>query len=250
MEKKTNLFINPNLNGFVLFLCCLFFLIFFILTMVGNNVYHYDIFTGDSQSESSNVTIYVLYSLVFLISAAVLYAISMFIGTKLPVKKISSAWPIINITILLLLAVPIEWYCARLAYHTVSEIESAVYFMAIGLNLPFLILALRWPKMGTIMVFLLAVGMIPYQLYLGQRLIDLQAESARIVAYAYEQKLVTGKYPSDLSGYTFSNPATQKFLQDYTYNDMDDSFSIFYSVGTPSTSHWYNPKQGWCYYPD
>ena len=114
----------------------------------------------------------------------------------------------------------------------------------------FLLRALKsrlWPAVGAIV---LAVVIIPYQLWLGARLLRVQSEAARIVTYAYEEHARTGAYPVDLSGYHYHDPSVRSFVQRYAAEDRHGGFQLVYRVGTENTSHWYSPKDGWAYYPD
>lgn len=104
--------------------------------------------------------------------------------------------------------------------------------------------------MGAVTCVVLAAAIIPYQLMLAKRLIDVQAEATRIVAFAYRAKADTGGFPADLSGYSFANPEVARFVQEYDRYRNTDGFQLLYRVGTESTSHWYSSKTGWGYYPD
>jgi hypothetical protein len=146
--------------------------------------------------------------------------------------------------------VPMEILCARAAHETLGEVTSALYFMAVGLNLPFLLLAIRSRAIAALGATVLAVSIIPYQLVLTDRLFRVQAEAARIVSYVYEQRLIRGDYPVDLSDYAFHDPGMAAFIQEYRRDEASGGFYLAYRVGTESTSHTYTPKGGWGYYPD
>ena len=152
--------------------------------------------------------------------------------------------------LLLGLLVPIEIFCAFLAFETIGEIVSILYFFVIGLNLLFIVLAFRCRTLAALGVVLLAIAIIPYQLYLGHRLLRVQAEASRIVSYVYEQKLDTGEYPPTLSNYKFHDPEMKQFIRSYSVEPDSSEFLLFYRVGTESTSHSYISEIGWGYYPD
>ena len=152
---------------------------------------------------------------------------------------------------LLGLLVPLEVMCAFLAYETLGEVDSTLYFLAVGINLVFIIMfALKHPVIAATGVVLLGLLIVPYQLVLGHRLLQVEREAAGIVSYAYEQKVKTGEYPADLSGYEFRNRRMKAYIQDYRLDEASGEFAVTYRVGTESTSHWYSPKGGWGYYPD
>ena len=147
--------------------------------------------------------------------------------------------------------IPLEFVCALLAYETVGETTSGIYLVSIiGLNLLFLAVAFRYRAVAAIAVVGLALLIIPYQVILGDRLLRVQAEVTRLVSSVYEQKFMSGVFPSDLSGYTFSDTEMKTFIQSYQVSQTCEQFTIFYRVGSESTSHWYSSEDGWGYYPD
>jgi len=147
--------------------------------------------------------------------------------------------------------VPLELFCASLAYETIGEITSRLYFLGIiPLNLLFIALFFRFQKTAMLGVVALALIIIPYQLLLGTRLLRIQAETVRIVAYVYEEKEKTGAYPVDLSAYTFQDAHIQPFIQGYRLDPLKEHFIVYFRVGTDTTSHWYSSETGWGYYPD
>jgi hypothetical protein len=153
--------------------------------------------------------------------------------------------------LLLGVLIPLELLCALLAYETLGQVTSSIYFIGIvGLNSLFIILALRYRAAAALSVVLLALLIIPYQVVLGQRLLRVQAEATQIVAFVFEQKVQSGAFPSDLSNYTFHDADMKAYIQSYQLDEVRAQFTVFYRVGTESTSHWYSSKTGWGYYPD
>ena len=153
----------------------------------------------------------------------------------------------------------LEVFCAKLAFETLGEIDSSIYYFVVALNLiPLALLMLNKQKQLAIgLILLIGLLIIPYQLYLGHKLIYLKEEAANITAYLYEEKVSKNAYPADLSGYTFSYPKLQKH---FTYTRWDGKgshqypggyFHLQYYVGTKSTSHYYYSYiKTWHYYPD
>jgi hypothetical protein len=154
------------------------------------------------------------------------------------------------LALLMLVLVPLEVACAYLAFETLGEVTSMLYFIAVAVNLLFILLAIRRPGAAAVGAFVLGLVIIPYQAVLGQRLIRVQAEAARIVSYAYEERLESGEFPADLAGYAFHDPGTESYIQNYSLSDEYRGFVLAYRVGTENTSHTYSPKDGWSYYPD
>jgi hypothetical protein len=148
------------------------------------------------------------------------------------------------------LLVPLELFCAYLAFETIGEIVRSMYLLAVGLNLLFIVLAFRHRTLAMLGVVLLALAIIPYQLYLGDRLLRVQAEASRIVTYVYAERIDTGAYPSSLADYKFLDREMERFIQRYRVEDDASAFSLFFRVGTENTSHYYLSQTGWGYYPD
>jgi hypothetical protein len=152
--------------------------------------------------------------------------------------------------LLMLVLIPIELLCAYLAYETIGEVVSVIYFLAVGINLVFIVLAVRNRTLAALGAVVLGLVIIPYQLVLGQRLIRVQAEAANVVSYVYEQRLASGEYPADLSNYEFHDSAMASYVQSYRPDETRGGFVLAYRVGTETTSHTYSPQDGWSYYAD
>lgn len=151
---------------------------------------------------------------------------------------------------LMVVLVPLEVACGLLAYETLGEITSALYLIATGVNLLFVLLAIRHPTAAAAGALILGLLIIPYQAILGDRLVRVQGEAARIVGYAYEERLAEGGFPADLTDYAFHDPAMRPYIQSYRSDETGGRFSLCFRVGTVSTSHCYTPELGWTYYPD
>ncbi|MBM4032696.1 MAG: hypothetical protein FJ291_13035 [Planctomycetes bacterium] len=157
---------------------------------------------------------------------------------------------ILLFSLLIGVLVPLEVWCAFLTYETIGEVARVVYFAALALNLPLIVLGVRYRLAAALAAFALGAAVIPYQLVLCSRLLRVQKEAASIVAHVYEERLKTGKYPADLRSYVFRDPGMKPYIQGYELTDDGGGFLLTYRVGTESTSHWYHPKDGWGYYPD
>lgn len=155
----------------------------------------------------------------------------------------------VTFTLLFGSLVVIEFLCALLAYDTIGEVTSGIYILGVVLlNLMIAALAFRYRVAAVVGAVVVALLVIPYQVVLGHRLLRVQEEAGRIVAYAYEQRIHGGAFPSDLSGYKFHDAQMKTYVQDYQI--LGDEFALRYRVGTESTSHWYSSVDGWGYYPD
>lgn len=153
--------------------------------------------------------------------------------------------------LILVIIVPVEVFCGLLAYETIGEVTMGLYIMTIIVfNGLLCALAFRSRTAAMIGVLVVALLIIPYQIVLADRLLRVQAEVTRIVAYAYETRAATDTFPTDLSAYTYTDTAMQPFLQEYTLSEDGNRFLIRYYVGSEGTSHWYDSFTSWGYYPD
>ena len=59
--------------------------------------------------------------------------------------------------LLMLVLVPLELVCAYLAYETIGEISSMLTYFAVGLNLIFIVVALRYPRAAAVGAVLLGM---------------------------------------------------------------------------------------------
>ncbi len=153
--------------------------------------------------------------------------------------------------LILLILLPLEYFCARLAFETLGEIYEVFYYLLMILNVaPILLFIFKKRMAGFISVFIIGALIIPWQLKLGYRLLLLKEESANLVNYVYEYKQANGEFPKDASGHTFKYKKLTDYLQ-YKYSEQDKSFLVTYWVGTATTSHFYRPQlKRWEYYPD
>ena len=144
----------------------------------------------------------------------------------------------------------LEIFCAKLAYETLGEIDSGLYFFLIILNtVPLILFILKKKNLAAGLLLAIALIIIPYQLYLGNRLLALKEESGNIVAYMYEYHKQSQKFPDELSGYTYHNPDLEKFFS-YYKEGVNDARLAYY-VGSPNTSHYFQTEtKQWGYYPD
>lgn len=152
--------------------------------------------------------------------------------------------------LLALVLVALELVSAILAYETIGAIASTLYFLAIGINIVFFVLAVRSRAAAAAGMIVLALVIVPYQFTLAQRLMRVQAEAARVVGYIYEYKLGRGDFPTSLVEYAPRDAEMKTYIQEFRRDAASGGFVLCYVVGTQSTSHCYSPKNGWTYVAD
>ncbi len=153
--------------------------------------------------------------------------------------------------VLLLTMVMIEIYCAKLSYENYGWWMPIFLYFLVFLNLLPVALFFKNAEIpAIILVVLLAVAIIPNQLTLTHKLMLEREEAGSITNYVYQQKILTGKFPANLNNYKFKYSALK---DDFYYTqDGETSFTIHFSVGTTSTSHFFMHYTGtrWEYYDD
>ncbi len=144
----------------------------------------------------------------------------------------------------------LEVVAVFLAYETIGEVASGLYWLPVMVTAGLLAIVRRRPRTAATIGVLVAALVLPQQARLGYRLLELRREVTAIVAFAEGRHSATGSFPTDLSGYQPRNADVMRFVQGYVVRDAGQSFSVTFYVGTPNTSHWYSSVSGWGYYPD
>lgn len=82
---------------------------------------------------------------------------------------------------------------------------------------------------------------VPLNMHYSRDLRKLKQESDAIVHWVYQQKLKTNAFPEIIG----------KHDPRITYMaDGENGFSLYFYVATPTTGHFYTPKDGWGYMDD
>lgn len=160
--------------------------------------------------------------------------------------------------------IPLQVLAAFLAQYTLIGLSSFVALLLLWANL--IPVGLQFVRRRTVQLgswillgLIAACSLLP-QIWLGVSLLKMQSESTRIIAYSYDHKLRTSKFPADLSAYTWKHAElrshfayygqstddkfTYPFKDDPQY-DCSDKFSVRYYVGDRGTAYWYSSKKGW-----
>lgn len=152
----------------------------------------------------------------------------------------------------LFVALPLELLAGMLAYETLGEVVSGIiiFFVFIANGVGLLLMLLRLNRVALVVFMIVAILVIPWQAYLGVRLVMLDSEARSLVAHLEHAKRQTGAYPPDLKGYTFQSNANAPYFYSYSADPKYGGYIFYWYVGTRSTSHWHSPETGWGYYPD
>jgi hypothetical protein len=142
-----------------------------------------------------------------------------------------------------------EAACAHLAYYTIGDVTSGLYWMTVLFgNLIIFPIAFASRRMATVALLLLALLIIPYQCFLGIRWWRVDREARRIVDYVVATHAASGQYPRDLRGYEFRDGGTADFF--HYYVGGASPAMLGYHIATRDTSHWWTPDFGWQYCDD
>ena len=170
----------------------------------------------------------------------------------------------IILTIVLIL---LEIIASKMAFENFGEVTSGLYTFLIFLNIiPILLFLFNFKKTALVILVLIGIIIVPENLRLNNKLINLKEESSNIILFAYQNKIKNGYFPKNLNEYKFKYPElkehidyTHKFINHSKDNEyINDHFGLVYHVGTRNTSHVlmksdYFDNSGyiqWYYYPD
>jgi hypothetical protein len=146
----------------------------------------------------------------------------------------------------------LEALATFIVYHAIGAVTSgAVVLASLLANAVVLVVCCLRFRLGILLGFSFLALVYFCTAPLGVRLYYVDREAKRIVSWAHSQKIKTGSYPEDLSGYIFLSPGCKEYI-DYhkgVYEGKDE-FEVYYIVGTRNTGHRYDTEDGWFYYSD
>ena len=115
-------------------------------------------------------------------------------------------------------------------------------------SIPFLF-SRRLRRVVCLLIILGCIGFSIRQSVLKKRLRNLKAEVSQIVVFLEAHQTNNGRYPEDLSGYTFRNASLKPFI---IYNNPRYSpyAIVFHPFKYTGTGHWYYPGHGYYFEDD
>lgn len=165
------------------------------------------------------------------------------------IQKITFA-DMLFITLFVILGI-LEILSVIVSYFNYSIGFSGLLGHIVFLNfIPLVFFIIRKLKLAFFSTLIIALLVIPYQIFLTYQLIIIKEESSNIVAYIYRYKLENGEFPETLEGYEFQYPQLKENIQHYGSSGND--FQLRYHVGTSTTCYFIqhnNPKK-WVYVDD
>ena len=153
--------------------------------------------------------------------------------------------------IILISLVSLEIYSIFLSYTNYGWWMPGFVFGLTLLNIiPLLFFIFKKTTIAYFVTCFIALTIVPNQLYQHERHFKLQEEASNVVNYIYEHKIRTGYLPDDIKKYQYRYRELKDQIEYSKYEN--NKFLVSYSVGTNSTTHYYNNSRGnsWEYYDD
>ncbi|MFM6994395.1 MAG: hypothetical protein ACKOWO_04665 [Sediminibacterium sp.] len=150
-------------------------------------------------------------------------------------------WIVLKVVLLTSL---IEYYFINELYYCVSWAIQSLFFMiaALIVLIALIMISFKYVKSAFLISCLGGMFIVSFCSYKLTILNYLKNESDKLIRFASNEKIASGKYPSKLK-YKIDNRII------YTKID-DNNFNIFYYVTDDNSGHFFNPKEGWGYMDD
>lgn len=150
----------------------------------------------------------------------------------------------------LLVLVPTEIWCVQSALETQGEVKQAMLWALFWLNVVWIGVGVWSPRVALIGLLVTALMIVPYQVFLLDRMTRLNSEMMQLVDARLRLRAEGKPIPSTLDDFKFSYPDVKRFIHGYGVSEDGKDFSISYFVVQPGITHSYSSKTGWFYYPD
>ena len=133
--------------------------------------------------------------------------------------------------------------------YTEGEVMQGLFAAVIGLVAACVLLGSHRRETAIWGVTLLGGSFLLWQAYRIRKWAVIHEEIVAIVRFAEETKSKTGKYPTNLEGYTFQNPQVRAHIAGLYFNEAT-GVQLTYFMDDTGISYWYSSKTGFGYYPD
>lgn len=138
---------------------------------------------------------------------------------------------------------PLEIYFSMKAEFTLTE-NISLYFLLLsvfsGIIYFFSVLRQQF-KRGIVILTTSFLVVIPFNLFLIDKLAKLKNEASDKIAWIYKQKEITGEYPNKL---------IESSNKSFYYKKNAGGFELSFVVFIDQTRYYYSSKEGWIYYSD
>lgn len=150
----------------------------------------------------------------------------------------------------LLVLIPTEYWCVQSALETQGEVMQAMLWALFWVNVVWIGIGAWSPRVAFIGLLVTALLIVPYQVFLLDRLTRLNSEMMQLVDARLRLRAEGKPIPPTLDDFKFSDPDMKRFIHGYGVSEDGKHFSISYFVVQPGITHSYSSKTGWFYYPD
>lgn len=138
----------------------------------------------------------------------------------------------------------VEYYFINELYYCVNWAIQSLFFIiaAMIVLIAFIMISFKYVKSAFLISCLSGIFIVSFCVYKLTILTYLKNESDKLIRFANNEKIASGKYPSKL----------KHIIDDrIIYTKIDDNnFNIFFYVTDDNSGHFYNPKEGWGYMDD
>jgi hypothetical protein len=138
-------------------------------------------------------------------------------------------------------------FLAHNVLYTGGEIVQMLYWILVGVNLPLMAIALWKPKWGLWGGLLLGALLLPWQTAENRKLAQIHEEVVEVIRFVEGKAAADGTYPETLAGHDFQRDWVDEHIN---YRREGDIYRLSYFTDHPSISYWYDPADGFGYYPD
>jgi len=153
---------------------------------------------------------------------------------------------ILKATLISVICLMLEVLAVQLSYEHEGLMYS--YILAFIVLLFTIIIAIlfffRLRKAMFILSLIVLVAIVPKELYLGYRHLQVKQECNHIISFLDSEKSAHNAFPNSLSDYKFDAATAKKFIN---YEKVGkDNYQLRYHLGYPASAmHFYNYKDGY-----
>lgn len=149
-----------------------------------------------------------------------------------------------------LLVFPTQLLCVDSAVETHGEVVQGLFRVLSVISVVAVLVFRFAPNFAFAAVLLVACTIIPYQVLLLNRLVQMEDAMKKIVHERTRLQVLGKEVPTEISAYEFSDHWLHRFVQSYIVDKDSGEFFVSYFIQNPGITRSYSSKTGWSYYPD
>jgi len=133
--------------------------------------------------------------------------------------------------------------------YTEGEVMQGLFTLLVFLTLGSVLIGFYRRVIAAWCVVLLGGSLLLWQTYQTRKWAMIHEDIVSVVRFAEDTKTKTGRYPTNLEGYTFKRQWVKSHIYSFGPNEAD-GFGVTYFMNDSGISYWYSSKTGFGYYPD